>query len=174
MSSSTFTPPGHRQDGFVLLVCLTFLVVLTLLGIGAMKVSSMQERMAGNAMDRALAFQAAERTLREAEGLLIGTSPYAFNGACSNGLCAAGVSPLFSDDSAWGGSKDVAAVTVLSASADANSKLSASPRWRGEFAGQVKCSTCAGGWASAYRITVRSQGQSADTRVFLQSVYVQK
>ncbi len=157
-----------------MLVSLVFLVILTLLGIAAMKTSLMQERMAGNAADRAVAFQAAERTLREAEGLLIGTSPFSFDANCTNGLCSAGSAPAFSDDTQWGGASDVAATTVLDAAHDPNSVLAATPRWRAEAAGQLKCPTCSGGWAPAYRITARASGKSTDTRVFLQSVYSQK
>lgn len=167
-------PSCCRQRGYSLMVSLTFLVVLTLLGIGAITVSTLQERMAGNMMDRAVAFQAAERTLREAEGLLISTTPFAFDSSCTSGLCSAGDAPSFSDDTLWDGVHDVAATTVLDAAHDTNSKLAAIPHWRAEFAGQVKCPSCSGGWAPAYRITARASGQSIDTRVFLQSVYTQK
>lgn len=170
MNSDRKSNQGQRESGFSLVIALVFLVMLTLLGIGVMRMSSMQERMAGNAMDRALALEAAERTLREAEWQLIGKSVLDFNASCSSGLCAAGSAPTFSDDTIWGGTKDVAATIVLSSAADTNSKLATTPRWRGEYAGLAKSSD-AGGWMPAYRITVRASGQSSDTRVFLQSVY---
>src|SRR5688572_9206262 len=56
----------HRQRGAVLIVALLFLVMLTLLGVTAMTSSTMEERMAGNARDNGVAFQAAEAALRDA------------------------------------------------------------------------------------------------------------
>jgi type IV pilus assembly protein PilX len=56
-----------KQSGAVLFVGLILLVMLTLLGITALQVSTLEERMAGNSRDRNLAFQAAESALRDAE-----------------------------------------------------------------------------------------------------------
>jgi len=78
-----------------------FLFILTILGIAALRVATLEERMAGNTRDRSLAFQAAEAALRDAEfdirGLKMdgspGTRPTPIEGAtgadavCTNGLC---------------------------------------------------------------------------------------
>jgi type IV pilus assembly protein PilX len=56
-----------RQRGAVLVIGLLLLVVMTVLGTAAMQSTGLQERMAGNARDRNLAFQAAEAALRDAE-----------------------------------------------------------------------------------------------------------
>jgi len=58
--------PGRRQGGAVLIVTLMFLVILTLLGVTAMTSTTMEERMAGNTRDSAIALQAAESALRDA------------------------------------------------------------------------------------------------------------
>ena len=55
------------QRGTVLVVALIFLVLLTLIGLAGMQGSTLQERMAGNMWDRAIAFQRAEIALREGE-----------------------------------------------------------------------------------------------------------
>ena len=55
-----------RQGGAVLIVSLMFLVILTMLGVTAMSGTTMEERMAGNTRDAALALQAAEAALRDA------------------------------------------------------------------------------------------------------------
>ena len=60
------TPHLHRERGAVLIVALLFLVMLTLLGVTAMTGTTMEERMAGNARDASVAFQAAESALRDA------------------------------------------------------------------------------------------------------------
>lgn len=57
---------SRRQGGAVLIVSLMFLVILTMLGVTAMSGTTMEERMAGNTRDAALALQAAEAALRDA------------------------------------------------------------------------------------------------------------
>jgi type IV pilus assembly protein PilX len=59
-----------RQQGSVLLVSLIMLLLLTLVAVGGMQGTILQERMTGNLRDRDLAFQAAEAALREAEGFI--------------------------------------------------------------------------------------------------------
>lgn len=58
--------PG-QQNGAVLIVTLIMLLLMTLLAIGSMRGTVLQERMAGNLRDENLAFQAAEMAQREAE-----------------------------------------------------------------------------------------------------------
>ena len=59
------------QRGTVLAISLMFLVVLTVIGLGGMSVSSLDERMAGNMRNSDIALQAAETVLREAEAWLV-------------------------------------------------------------------------------------------------------
>jgi len=61
------TYPIHRQSGAALIVSLILLLVMTLLGVSAMQTNVLEEKMAGNHWRTQLAFQAAERGLREAE-----------------------------------------------------------------------------------------------------------
>jgi len=60
---------GHmqRQSGFALIVGLVVLVLLTLIMLMALRMASLEERMAGNLRNQNIAFQAAESALREAE-----------------------------------------------------------------------------------------------------------
>jgi len=60
----------HAQRGAALIIALIFLVMLTLLGITASTVTSMEERMTGNTRDRDLAFQAAEAAMEDAANRL--------------------------------------------------------------------------------------------------------
>lgn len=55
------------QKGFVLVMALVFLALLTIIGVTAMSTTSLEEKMAGNMKDRNLAFQAAETALLAAE-----------------------------------------------------------------------------------------------------------
>lgn len=61
-----------RERGSALAIALIFLLLMTLLGVSAMRSSNMQERMAGNLRDRNMAFQSAEAALRAGETWLLG------------------------------------------------------------------------------------------------------
>lgn len=86
MHTSTTT----SQTGVALITGLMFLVVLTLLSLSAIKATSLEERMAGNARDQDIAFEAAEAGLRDAMKYIStsGLSPASFGTGCSAGLCA--------------------------------------------------------------------------------------
>lgn len=62
--------PRCTQQGFVLVVALILLLVLTILGLAAAQSTSLEERMAGNYRNHTLAFQAAEAGIRAAESCL--------------------------------------------------------------------------------------------------------
>ncbi|WP_051074956.1 PilX N-terminal domain-containing pilus assembly protein [Thioalkalivibrio sp. ALJ16] len=67
---------SDRQGGSALIVALILLLVITLLAVAGMQNTVLQERMAGNMHDRNIAFQQAERGLRDAQrGLPGNTSP---------------------------------------------------------------------------------------------------
>lgn len=57
----------NRQRGAILIVSLLLLLVMTVLALTASQTTRLQERMAGNARDMDLAFQAGEAGLRAAE-----------------------------------------------------------------------------------------------------------
>ena len=63
--ANTQTLPHQR--GAALVIALIMLLVMTVLGITAMQVTRMEERMAGNSRDVNLAFQGAEAGLRDGE-----------------------------------------------------------------------------------------------------------
>lgn len=69
-----------RQRGVTLVVALMLLLAVTLLGLASMRSTGMQERMSANLYDRAIAFQAAESSLREAETLLAAGTSGPFDG----------------------------------------------------------------------------------------------
>jgi type IV pilus assembly protein PilX len=59
-----------KQNGFVLVVSLIFLVVMTLLATSAIRKNILDEKLVGNLRSQNLAFQAAERGLRFCEAAL--------------------------------------------------------------------------------------------------------
>ena len=95
----------HKQQGAVFITGLVFLVAISLLGVTAIKTSTLEERMAGNLRDRNLALQAAEMGLRYAEQHIRDNDPGTnapnpidgvtdFDEACTNGLCYYGAGDL--------------------------------------------------------------------------------
>lgn len=70
MSHTVIHSSERRQHGAVLVVSLLLLMVMTVLALGASQATRMQERMAGNARDHALAFQSAEAGLRAGERMI--------------------------------------------------------------------------------------------------------
>jgi len=76
MKTISVANASRRQRGAALVVALIMLLVMTVLGIAAMQVTRMEERMAGNSRDVNLAFQAAEAGLRDAEKrIFVGPKP---------------------------------------------------------------------------------------------------
>jgi len=79
----SFTKPrlaGHsrsheQQGGSALVISLIMLLMISLLAIGGLRSTILQERMSANLYDRELAFQAAEAALRAGERFLATTPP---------------------------------------------------------------------------------------------------
>lgn len=66
--------PRARERGAVLVVAMLMLLVLTIVALAASQTTRLQEKMAWNARDTDLAFQASEAALRAAELYLTNTS----------------------------------------------------------------------------------------------------
>jgi type IV pilus assembly protein PilX len=87
MTSTVHTRPAGitrstgapRQGGAALTIGLILLVLLTLLGVTALRTTGLEERMAGHTRDRLMAFQAAEAALREGEAYLTNAVVGPFN-----------------------------------------------------------------------------------------------
>ena len=67
MKKSNINSHKPKQSGAALISGLIFLVVLTMIGVTAARMSSLEERMSGNMRDRSIAMQAAEMAMRDAE-----------------------------------------------------------------------------------------------------------
>ncbi|MDN5873636.1 MAG: PilX N-terminal domain-containing pilus assembly protein [Sinobacteraceae bacterium] len=68
---------SHSQNGVALVVALVLLLVITLLGLGAIRSTSLQQKLTGNFYDREIAFQSAEAGLQSASVAMqnIGADP---------------------------------------------------------------------------------------------------
>ncbi|MBN8430348.1 hypothetical protein JF535_05705 [Microbulbifer salipaludis] len=67
MKNTAFPKRLHQQRGMTLVVGLIMVLLMTLVGMAAIRGSNMQELMAGNMRDHNLALQAAEAALRAGE-----------------------------------------------------------------------------------------------------------
>lgn len=75
-----------NQQGAILVVSMMLLLMLTIIGVTAMNVVTIEERMAGNMRDANIAFQGAEAALRDGEAFL---APLASEPAtCSSAPCS--------------------------------------------------------------------------------------
>lgn len=176
----------NSQKGIALVTGLIFLVVLTLISFAAMKSTSLEERMAGNARDQSLAFQAAEAGIREAmKSLGTGVPPAAgFVTGCAAGLCENDpVTPVWTTITAnnqWTSSKTLA-YTGTPLTIDGSTPVAIQPRYiielivgssipSGESASEGAGSS--GTLVSSYRVTARGWGLTDTTQATLQSTFI--
>lgn len=170
-TTQTFLISSHRQSGVALITGLIFMVVLTLLALAAMRTTTLEERMAGNARDRDLAFQSAEAALRAGEQVVSGAALPAFAlGTPLTPRIAAGTLTTY-----WQNTHPWATQSVATGWQPAGA--SAAPQYVVEDMG---ASVGGGGGSLAfsalnedgmYRVTARGVGSSANTVVILQAVY---
>ena len=78
-----------KQHGATLIVALVLLVIVTLFGIAGMRGTTLEMKMVASARDRAMAFEAAESTLRRVEDDLIADPPTAAEIKAYGSDCAA-------------------------------------------------------------------------------------
>lgn len=174
-----------KQQGAALAVSLIMLLVLTLLGIAGMQSTIMEEKMAGNMRDKAIAFQASESGLingeRHSQGSLSLTSPFLAN--CTGGLClpSSTATPVWNNTALvnWGTSTNtflygvtVAATNLGLVSAQPQyivELLPEPPKSIGQSLGAGKGSSIS--TVEIFRVTSRGIGGSTNSPVMVQSVY---
>jgi type IV pilus assembly protein PilX len=74
-----------RQSGAVLVISLIILLILTLLGMSSIQTTTLEERMAGNTLSTTTALQAAEGSLRQGEGVILGWTAHPVASATGTG-----------------------------------------------------------------------------------------
>lgn len=67
----SITIKPHNQTGAALITSLLILLLLTIIGLGSMRATTLEEKMAGNNRNRELAFQAAEAALAVGENKVL-------------------------------------------------------------------------------------------------------
>ncbi len=170
-TTQPFLISRHHQCGMALITGLIFMVVLTLLALAAMRTTTLEERMSGNARDRDMAFQSAEAALRAGELVVTGATLPAFAlGTAHTPRIADGTLSTY-----WQSTHPWATQSVATTWQPAGT--SAAPRYVIE---EMNVTAGGGGGSLAigalqdegvYRVTARGVGRSADTVVILQAVY---
>lgn len=168
---------ASRQRGIALATALILLIVVTLVGMAAVRGTIMQQKISNNYFDRQLAFQTTEATLREAENAVQAAAA----GAGSYRDCSTSANKCVADpftDST---------VAVANAKFKPDSKMTGTPQYVVEYMGNFKIpppkvsplSGCTGYapcgvtyTADFYRITARnSNGADGRATVTLQTMY---
>lgn len=180
---ATTAAAGSHQRGAVLAISLIMLLLLTLIGVTAMQVTTMEERMAGNMLDVNRAFQASEAALRDGEEYL---APFtAEPSTCTTAPCA-----LWAKQAITEGTIPVDPSTKDAAWWAANAQefgedgtqdiegLAEDPRYVVEYHSLVKDSKTLGFGPPTgrvyYRVTARGVGGQETTETILQSTYVKR
>lgn len=178
LDSTSMTVP--RQRGVALFISLVLLLVLTIIGVSAVQTTSLEERMSRNTRDVALAFQAAESALRDAEQFLDGVvSTVDFVDSGANGLWTVAPMdqpPRWADGTIWSSdARSISAPTGINGVAQ-------QPRYiiehvasllREENAYQLSdpYSGLSADRIEVFRVTARGVGGTTGARVMLQSTY---
>ena len=93
MHNATHSPGGRQQRGWILVIGLVVLVMLSIIAIALMRTTMMEEKMAGANRDINLAFEAAETALRGAEIFIESQSDDSLFATTSTGIYAQGTDP---------------------------------------------------------------------------------
>jgi len=144
------------HQGSTLIVSLVMLLLLSLITLGGMQSTILQERMASNLHDRNIAFQASERALREGENWLEDNAGLALTNDRLVG------------PQTWDGEgADVVTVTT------GDSQLSGDPVYHAGWVADFCPGLQAGGPCfERFAVTSRAQGGTAQSIVILQSMFM--
>lgn len=183
MKTSTCLSSKPAQCGTTLVVSLIMLLLMTLIGTTAIRNTVLEERLSGNLMDQAIAFQAAEAALRDAERLMELAVLPEFTG--SGGLLPKGMAKTDpGNKTTWLGhdwannsraySKDLEGVPARPRYVVEEVEYNI-PAGKGGVDGNesLEFTTGTGGETKLimYRITARGTGLSDSSSVFLQVLY---
>jgi type IV pilus assembly protein PilX len=166
-----------NQQGAVLIVGLIMLLLMTIVGMAAIRGTDLQELMAGNARNKQIAFQAAETALRQAELVIDGPTPP--NTGTQVGMIVEQseglVASYWRDTYQWTASGTPKSVEVN----DALKFVQAKPRYVVEEIQVREVPGLEGGsiddiaikFKTFYRITSRGVGLTDNSIVYLQVLY---
>ncbi|MHB1331033.1 MAG: pilus assembly PilX family protein [Sulfuriferula sp.] len=179
----------HKQHGAALITGLIFMVVLTLLAVASMRNTGLEEKMAANAQNQNMAFQAAEAALRQGLSQIYSgaiTSASGFTAGCTTvapiGLCmpsAPGVAPIWTTQFPFGQTTP----TVSGAATYSGTPLlnvANQPQYIIELLPSIPCPDCSigsgrgggAGTATPFRVTARGWGQAPEAQATTQATFM--
>lgn len=170
-------PSPCRQHGMVLLIGMILLIILTAVAAIGFRNVTMSERMAGNAVDRNVSFQASESAGKEALDVIETGS---FNPGTTTGHYDPPL-PRGGDTAFWTQGEGATVSPAACATTEPFSWKSCAAQVGAAYANNAKpaqyviekvSSTSSGGsTTTVYRITTRSTGGSDSSEVILQTLY---
>lgn len=162
------TGRAHTEQGAALIIGLVVLVLLTLVGVTGMRATTLEERMAGNELDRNNAFQAAEASLRGAEDFLLNDVLPQFNGDGGYHQPADPAGAPVWNRVAW---TNADSVPYDGAIGDATARYVVEEVGVSDDVGFSLATDTAVEQVTFYRVTARGVGASGTSLVLLQTVY---
>ncbi len=172
--------PSTTQQGAILVMCLVFLTILTLLAVTGMDTSVTEERMAGNVQDYNQAFEAAEVAMEDAEQWLADQVelPTSNSSGTAEVWTQDGPDPD-TDSNAWWTERDTTWWAANAESSSGVGQVASQPQYLIEeyFVSTTGQSLALGtgeigSTRVLHRITARGVGGSGDSEVLLQSTYI--
>ncbi len=166
----------RRERGAVMVVSLIFLLIVTLIAVGSVRDTVLQEKMAGNSRDRNVAFQAAESGVREAEQFIEGVTSLGDFGDTAGLYGRTDVEPVYWEDATWSDSSQHAVAAMSYGSYEP-------PRYVVKHVTDIMSDEGAmnmsgygdnkgTGTVTVFRVTVRGTGGNAESaEVILRSQY---
>jgi type IV pilus assembly protein PilX len=162
----------RRQQGAVLITSLIILMVMTMIGLSSMQSTIVEEKMAGNMRDQAVAFQSAETALRTGENYLGTPILPVFNN--SNGLYqpASGMTDLpVWETIDWSDTSEVITVSHLRIADAINNPVYIIEQLAEVVDSSGSLEAALPKVSAYYRVTARASGTSIVSKVVLQSVF---
>lgn len=166
------SPIRRNENGIALVVALVILVLMTMLGVTAIRMITAEEQMVTNTYDRSIAFQATESALKAVEALIESEKPTPTSGCAVVGSIMVCPPPANSSTPRW---LDSAFTSWRDSSAVGTGTLAVTPQYFVEYLGDTFA--CRPGDSSdpnsckRYRITARTNPAGNRATVMLQSVY---
>lgn len=177
----------NRQQGTILIVALVMLTAVTIIGVAGVRSTSVEEKMASNLRDRALAFNAAEATLKRGMQFfipLVGTTAFIDSGTYGQYSIAA--EPDIWNDATWGSTNSKSYTESINSVDDVEPivGVKSQPRYIMRYLGEISTNktslSMGGGYGSSaaaaasvsdFSIIARGTGGSDDTVVILRGHY---
>jgi type IV pilus assembly protein PilX len=173
-----------KQSGTALVTSLVMLLIMTMIGVGSLKSTLMQEKMAGNVWDAGAAFQATEIGLRDGEDFiesLVTPALFSTTATPTIGLLSAIATEFdYLDTAAWNASSAIQSTGEFSAVEQPpffvikHVKDATGSGGNDSIMVRSYESNPAGTNVSVFKITSKGSGRTASARSILQIYYAKR